>query len=205
MIEALAVPPTSNAAPAEEEALISAARGSDRAAFGHLHDRYARMIHGIALAYLPHADAQDLVQDVFVAALERIASLKATAAFGGWLAAITRNRAMDLIRQRRIAVQLPPQIAATDRQHAAALNALEAIRRLPEAYRETLILRLVEGLTGPEIAQQTGLTPGSVRVNLHRGMKLLREELERGAPCQPWETQNERYPVSVGWHRPRRY
>jgi len=51
-------------------------------------------------------------------------------------------------------------------------------RRLPEAYRETLILRLVEGMTGPEIAAQTGLTPESVRVNLCRGMKLLRELLE---------------------------
>ena len=56
---------------------------------------------------------------------------------------------------------------------------LAAIRRLPEAYRETLVLRLVEGMTGPEIAERTGLTPGSVRVNLHRGMQLLREALGR--------------------------
>jgi RNA polymerase sigma-70 factor, ECF subfamily len=48
---------------------------------------------------------------------------------------------------------------------------------LPEAYRETLVLRLVEGMTGPEIAARTGLTAASVRVNLHRGMKLLRERL----------------------------
>jgi RNA polymerase sigma-70 factor (ECF subfamily) len=54
---------------------------------------------------------------------------------------------------------------------------LGMIRGLPEAYRETLILRLVEGLTGPEIAERTGLTPGSVRVNLHRGMHMLREKL----------------------------
>lgn len=47
----------------------------------------------------------------------------------------------------------------------------------PEAYRETLLLRLVEGLTGPEIAERTGLTAGSVRVNLHRGMALLRAAL----------------------------
>ena len=53
------------------------------------------------------------------------------------------------------------------------------IRSLPEAYRETLVLRLVEGMTGPEIAERTGLTPASVRVNLHRGMKMLREKLER--------------------------
>jgi RNA polymerase sigma-70 factor (ECF subfamily) len=58
------------------------------------------------------------------------------------------------------------------------LIALGEIQRLPEAYRETLILRLVEGMTGPEIAERTGLTHDSVRVNLHRGMKLLRERLE---------------------------
>ena len=56
---------------------------------------------------------------------------------------------------------------------------LGIIRSLPEAYRETLVLRLVEGMTGPEIAERTGLTPASVRVNLHRGMKMLREQLER--------------------------
>ena len=60
-----------------------------------------------------------------------------------------------------------------------ALAVLDIIGTLPDAYRETLVLRLVEGLTGPEIAERTGLTPASVRVNLHRGMKLLREKLER--------------------------
>jgi RNA polymerase sigma-70 factor (ECF subfamily) len=59
-----------------------------------------------------------------------------------------------------------------------ALAVLALIRTLPEAYRDTLVLRLVEGLTGPEIAERTGLTPASVRVNLHRGMKLLREKLQ---------------------------
>ena len=55
-----------------------------------------------------------------------------------------------------------------------AIAILDAIRSLPDAYRETLILRLVEGLTGPEIAARTGMTHGSVRVNLHRGMEQLR-------------------------------
>jgi RNA polymerase sigma-70 factor (ECF subfamily) len=59
-----------------------------------------------------------------------------------------------------------------------ALAVLDTIRSLPDAYRETLILRLVEGLSGPEIAAQTGLSPDSVRVNLHRGMKMLREKME---------------------------
>jgi len=56
---------------------------------------------------------------------------------------------------------------------------LEIIRSLPEAYRDTLLMRLVEGMTGAEIAARSGLTPASVRVNLHRGMKLLRERLTR--------------------------
>ena len=55
----------------------------------------------------------------------------------------------------------------------------DAIRSLPNTYRETLILRLVEGMTGPEIAARTGLTHGSVRVNLHRGMQQLRQVLGR--------------------------
>ena len=55
--------------------------------------------------------------------------------------------------------------------------AVEAIRALPEAYRETLMLRFLAGLTGPEIAARTGLTHGSVRVNLHRGVAMLRERL----------------------------
>ena len=62
---------------------------------------------------------------------------------------------------------------------AEAARALTAIRALPEAYRQTLMLRFVEGMTGPEIAARTGLTPGSVRVNLHRGMQLLRGALDR--------------------------
>jgi RNA polymerase sigma-70 factor (ECF subfamily) len=61
---------------------------------------------------------------------------------------------------------------------------LAAVRTLPEAYRETLMLRLVEGLSGPEIAEKTGMTSASVRVNLHRGMKQLREKLG-------WETTDE--------------
>ncbi len=58
---------------------------------------------------------------------------------------------------------------------------LGVVRGLPEAYREPLILRLVEGMTGPEIAARTGLTHGSVRVNLYRGMQLLRVKLNERA------------------------
>ena len=60
---------------------------------------------------------------------------------------------------------------------AEAFAILALVQNLPESYRETLIFRLVEGMTGLEIAARTGLTPDSVRVNLCRGMKLLRDQL----------------------------
>ena len=74
---------------------------------------------------------------------------------------------------------LVDNVAANDRPDVTteARRALAAIQMLPEAYRETLVLRLVEGLNGPEIAALTGLTPDSVRVNLHRGFRLLRTRL----------------------------
>lgn len=161
----------------DDAALVAAARGGDRAAFGQLYERYARMVHGILLARVPHGDVSDLVHDVFLSALRQLHTLRENAAFGGWLASITRNRAADYHRRAKENTQLPDDLGHDDPPEAEAKAALAAIQLLPEAYREPLILRLVEGMTGPEIAARTGLTPGSVRVNLHRGMKMLREKL----------------------------
>lgn len=164
----------------EDAALVRRARGGDDAAFAQLYGRYARMVHGLLLARVARDEADDLVQDVFLTAWRGIDRLRDPAAFGGWLAMIARNRATDFHRRATDTVELPETIAAAE-DATARLEAhavLETIRTLPEAYRDTLVLRLVEGLTGPEIAEQTGLTPASVRVNLHRGMKLLREKLQ---------------------------
>jgi len=170
----LAVPQAS-----EDDSLVRAAAQGDRAAFGELYVKYARMVHGILLARVPPAEAEDLVQDVFVSALKQLAVLRTREAFRGWLCAIARNRAIDYFRRARQSAPLEEQ---TLRERGAsggqeAIELLDLIRSLPEAYRETLVLRLVEGLTGPEIARQTGLTPESVRVNLCRGFKMLRELL----------------------------
>jgi RNA polymerase sigma-70 factor (ECF subfamily) len=164
---------------ADDGRLVRAARGGDRSAFERLYERYARVVHAIVLARASRNDVDDLVQDVFLVAWRRLADLRDGAAFGGWLAAIARNRAMDAHRRAAELAELPPDLpAASSASAPAEANAaLDAIRSLPEAYRETLVLRLVEGLTGPEIAERTGLTPASVRVNLHRGMALLRERL----------------------------
>jgi len=164
---------------AEETAWVEAAAGGDRAAFGRLYTRYARVVHGVLLARVPHAHAEDLVQEVFVHALDRIHTLRDPWAFPGWISMIARNRATDFLRARRESDELPADLAAPESGEREALAVMAIVRQLPEAYRETLVLRLVEGLSGPEIAAMTGLTEGSVRVNLHRGVQLLRERLGR--------------------------
>ena len=162
---------------------VAAAREGDRAAFGALYERYARMVHGILLARVPSVEVADLVHDVFLLALRRLHTLREPEAFGGWVAQIARNRANDYHRREvktsELSDRAADQPAVRDAGRSEAQAVLTAIRSLPEAYRETLVLRLIEGMTGPEIAARTGLTPASVRVNLHRGMKQLREKLGR--------------------------
>jgi len=162
-----------------DAALVASVRAGDRDAFGRLYDSYSRMVHGILLARVPYGEVDDLVQDVFLVALRKIDALRDANAFGPWLAMITRNRAMDFHRRSRDTTELTDDIATNDAAapEAEATEVLNLIRQLPEAYREPLILRFVEGMTGPEIAERTGLAPASVRVNIHRGMKLLRERL----------------------------
>jgi RNA polymerase sigma-70 factor (ECF subfamily) len=109
----------------------------------------------------------------------RLRTLREPAAFAGWLAMIARNRATDYIRRVPKTEELPEDLPAANSSETEGNAILGIIRSLPEAYRETLVLRLVEGMTGPEIAARTGLTPGSVRVNLHRGMAQLKEKLGR--------------------------
>jgi RNA polymerase sigma-70 factor, ECF subfamily len=164
---------------------VAAARDGDRTAFGQLYERYARMVHGVLLAKVRVGDVDDLVQEVFIRALRRLSTLRETASFGAWLAAIARNVAHDYHRRLVPEEPLPDDAPDHDVQYgmsggdqdrpSAAI--LEALMSLSETYRETLILRLVEGMTGPEIAARTGMTHGSVRVNLHRGMEQLRAKL----------------------------
>ncbi len=160
-------------------ALVLAARAGDRNAYGELYRRFSRAVHGVLVARLPHHAAEDLVQDVFLHALTRLGDLREPAAFGAWICTIARRRAADYLRRTPAEDPLEDRPApdASPELIAVANAALAAIRELPETYRETLTLRLIGGLSGMEISQATGLTPESVRVNLHRGFRLLRERL----------------------------
>lgn len=160
-----------------EVALVRAVLEGERDRFARLYEMYSPLVHGILLARVPRGEVDDLVQDIFLHALRKLHTLRDAAAFGPWIAMIARNRAMDFYRNSRETVEVTEQMAIEKPPNRTAREVLDLIRQLPNAYRETLVLRFVEGMTGPEIASRTGLTPASVRVNLHRGTKLLRERM----------------------------
>jgi len=168
--------PTSKEQPVEA-IVVKAVLAGERDRFARLYEMYSPMVHGILLARVPRDEVEDLVQDIFLHALRKLHTLRDAAAFGPWIAMIARNRAMDFYRGSRATVEITEQMAVGRPPSKTAKEILDLIRNLPDAYRETLALRFVEGMTGPEIASRTGLTPASVRVNLHRGVKLLRERL----------------------------
>ena len=150
------------------------------------------MVHGVLLARLPRAELGDAMQEVFAAALAKLSGLRDPARFAPWLASIARNCARDWFKRHANTRELardPVDFDGAPEQGGAGLadtlTLLAGLRELPDDYRELLILRFVEGLTGPEIAVELGMTPGSVRVKLHRGLTTLRRnfgEREGGTP-----------------------
>jgi RNA polymerase sigma-70 factor (ECF subfamily) len=163
-----------------ESVLVAAVLAGNRDMFAGLYELYAPLVHGVLLARMPRSEVEDTVQEIFLHALRKLHTLRDSNAFGPWIAMIARNRAMDFHRRSHDTVSVEDyadDLRSRDSDQSKAEEILAIIRTLPEAYRETLVLRLVEGMTGPEIAMHTGLTAPSVRVNLHRGMKLLRAKL----------------------------
>lgn len=162
--------------------VVEAARAGDAGAFAELYRRFSRSVHAVLLGRLDAEEAREAAQEVFLTVHRKLADLQDPAAFGPWVHAIARNLAVSRLRKRRARpVEEPMREMAAPPQTDGELRerVLETLRSLPEAYRETLMMRLVEGLTGPEIAEATGLAPASVRVNLHRGMELLRPLVQK--------------------------
>lgn len=165
-----------------EHRLKRAQAGCARA-FADLWSAHDRLVHAILISMVREEDAEDLMQDVALSAWLHIRDVRSPDRFSAWLSTIARNAGRDALRSRRTVEEEPlPEegIAAVDRRgdDEIADLVMARIRRLPGAYREALTLRLVLGFGADEIAERTGMTPGSVRVNLFRGMSRLRKQLE---------------------------
>jgi RNA polymerase sigma-70 factor (ECF subfamily) len=171
-----------------DSTLVERARRGDSAAFGALVRRYMQPAYAVALARLREpADAEDVCQEAFVAALKRIEECRNPDRFGAWLLTIVRNRAHDFGRQRAVRASLPldPEAVAyaRDDPHAELERSelrndlLRAMGTLTDLQREVLLLRDFEGWSHKEIARHLEISEGSARVHLHNGRKALRAEL----------------------------
>lgn len=158
---------------------VAAARCGSQPAFAALYRRFLPLVHGILVSRWLPADADEMSQECFALAFSRLHQLREPMHFGAWIASIARHLPSPAGRGETGAQALEslPDAASSPERRSEADAVLRALAGLPEAYRETLALRLVEGLSGPEIAVLTGLRPDSVRVNLHRGMHKLRAAL----------------------------
>ena len=168
---------------------IQRARAGDVDAFEELYREYAGRIYALCLRLRAGdaADATELMQDVFIRAWRRLATFRGESAFGSWLHRLAVNTMLENARsdRRRIARVLP--MDDTSRLEGAArssgvdlrMDMEEAIASLPKGARVAFVLHDVEGYQHQEIAEQLGVSVGTIKAQLHRARRLLRERLER--------------------------
>jgi RNA polymerase sigma-70 factor (ECF subfamily) len=172
----------------DDTAVARRAAGGDRAAFDELVRRTGRLV--FARLYLDTGDAhraEDLAQETFLLAFRSVGRLRDPASFRPWLLGIAHNVLASAARHDTRQKRTPPPDPG-DPRHAppadepaeraeARERVLAVLRSLPDEYRLPLTLRYIAGADADTITAQLGLTNGSLRGLLHRGLKLLRERL----------------------------
>jgi RNA polymerase sigma-70 factor (ECF subfamily) len=177
----------SSADDSDADLVVEVRRGS-RAAAGILAERYLRGCRATALAIAgDEFAADDICQDAFVLAIERIDDCRDPSRFGAWLRQIVRNRARNHLRDVRTRSGVPLQevelYAPGPSPAAEAIRAdqrdrlLDALSQLPEERREVVLLHDLEGWTHREIADRMELAEGTVRSHLHYARRTLRSLL----------------------------
>jgi len=166
--------------------IVNAARCGDAEAFGRLYESYYATMVWLAYAILLDRDlAEDAAQQAFVKACEKLGDLKNVNRFGAWLGRICRNEAYQLMRNRqRTQVSLTPQhepvvaedpASASDNQHAVKA----AVDRLPEMYREIVVLHYYQHLDYRQISQVLGIADPTVRGRLFRARRKIEKMLRK--------------------------
>lgn len=159
---------------------LERARRGERAAFATLYDRYARAAYTLALRLTGRADAaDDVVQEAFIKAMERIGSYRGEAPFGAWLKRLVANAAIDRLRLDRRWVDgsgiEEPVAAMAEQRH----DALGLMARLAPAARTVLVLHELEGYSHAEMAQLFGRSESWSKSLLSRAIARLRQSLEQ--------------------------
>ena len=176
----------------DDSALVERVRAGDVEAFDQLVRRHSKRAYALAYRLLGHReDAEDLVQDAFIQALDRIDTFERGRPFAPWFFRILTNRGLNARQSRalRTMAEVPEDAAspsgspAQDAERDELRTRLrEAVAKLPE--RQQLIVQLfeVDGWTSAEIASALGISDGTVRWHVHEARRVLRAELE---PLRP--------------------
>lgn len=172
----------------DESDLVARVRAGDALAFEVLVGRHMRRAYTVAYRLLGRRqDAEDVVQDSFVAALVKIESFQAGRPFAPWLLRIVANRALNhrAAQARRAAQALPDAVASSEPSPLEAAERTQrreritrALKALPEPQRWVVQLFDVDGFSGAEIASMLGMPEGTVRWHLHQARQALRATLE---------------------------
>lgn len=177
-----------------EIALVRNAQGGDRAAFEELVRRTSRLV--FARLFLETGDrhrSEDLLQETLLTAFKSLKGLTEPASFRSWLLTIAQNTAIDAARRdqrlkrnagtRASSAQLQlvtsdgPRPAEMAERNETRQQVLSILRSMPEEYRLPLTLRYLSGADYETIQTQLGLTNGSLRGLLHRGLRMLRGKM----------------------------
>ncbi|MBV9700038.1 MAG: sigma-70 family RNA polymerase sigma factor [Candidatus Eremiobacteraeota bacterium] len=166
--------------------LMERVRARDAAAFETLYDEYHRLVYGLALRVLADPGAaEDVTQAVFLKIWDNPALFRG-GNFGGWIARVTRNRALDVVRSRAVRVQedVPESLPVDESLEETVIANLDgarvrdALERLPREQREAIELGFFGGATQEDIARETGIPLGTVKTRIRMGLRKLRNVLE---------------------------
>lgn len=167
--------------------LVARTKRGEPAAFDQLVRRHLRAAYAVALAVLGRpADAEDVAQEAFIAALERIDDCRDGARFSGWLIQIVRHRALNALDKRRLrdTAVAPAEFAGPSSESDIVLRAhlLAALASLSSVQREIVLLHDLDGWTHAELAEALGISEVHCRQHLFTARRALRAELTALAP-----------------------
>ncbi|MBI2428914.1 MAG: sigma-70 family RNA polymerase sigma factor [Ignavibacteriales bacterium] len=177
-----------NTAPLSDEELVSQFRNGHLHAGSILYSRYKNAIYSFCLRMLEDSDgAKDTTQETFLKMMTKIQSLEQGIAFKSWLFSVARNEVLMVVRRKKIVPmeKYDDEVNVTEPSTPLTLaiqseiheKIEQAIQKLKIAYRETYMLREIEGLSYEEIAQATGSTISAVKSKLFKSRVALNEIL----------------------------
>lgn len=168
-----------------DELTLTRARRGDGAAFELIYRRYARAAYTLALRLCRRPDlAEDVVQEAFLKAMEKLTSYRGDAPFGAWLKRLVANSAIDRLRSERRWVDADFSVIAEPQQNAgseAQAEALGLLARMSAPARAALVLHELEGYSHLELAALYGRSESYSKSLLSRAILRLRDLLEPDA------------------------